>query len=61
MLQAGSPGAAAATAADKAQLQQQLHDKQPLNDLSSLGSQNDLDHVQQLLTQRLAKLLQPPL
>ena len=60
MLQAGSPGAAAARATDKAQLQQQLNDKQPLNDLSSLGSQSDLDHVQQLLTQRLAKLLQPP-
>ena len=61
MLQAGSPGAAAARAADKAQLQQQLNDKQQVKELSSLGSQSDLDRVQQLLAQRLAKLLQPPL
>ncbi|KAK9844497.1 hypothetical protein WJX74_003246 [Apatococcus lobatus] len=62
---AGSPGAAAAKAAGNADIQQYISQKLSLRELSrlpdpeSLSSQTDLDHVQQQLTQRLAKLLQP--
>ena len=68
-MKVGSPGAAAATAADKTQLQQkQPHwkhdpgalDDAPLGNSNDFSSQSDQDRVQQALTQRLAKLLQPP-
>ncbi len=71
-MQAGSPGSAAVSAADKTQMQQRLLQQkqpqwkhhagvnEPLPDVNSLGSQTDLDQVQQALTQRLAKLLQQP-